>query len=102
MADAGPLMRLATKASVAVALILVFGVTRLVAGAVPIGLGVERTRNLGLSSGYATAAIAGFYAVRNIGAVLSLQGVLPPGVAALGLLGALGGLAALALARAPR
>ena len=77
-------------------------ITLLVAVAVPIGLGVERTRNLGLSSGYATAAIAGFYAVRNIGAVLSLQGVLPPGVAALGLLGALGGLAALALARAPR
>ena len=74
----------------------------LVLAAVPLGLGVERTRSLGRSAGYATAAVAGFYALRNVGTVLSLQGLLPPGVAALSLQAALASLATLALARTRR
>ena len=77
-------------------------ITLLVTAAVPLGLGVERTRSLGRSASYATAAIAGFYALRNVGEILSLQGLVPPGLAALCLLAVLAGLAALALARAPR
>jgi len=77
-------------------------ITLLVAAAVPLGLGVERTRSLGRSASYATAAIAGFYALRNVSEILSLQGLAPPGVAVLCVLAVLAGLAALAIKRAPR
>ena len=74
----------------------------LVATAVPLGLGVEQTRSLGRHSGYATATLAGFYALRNVASVLSLQGVLPPAIASLALLVALASLAGVGLVRVPR
>jgi lipopolysaccharide export LptBFGC system permease protein LptF len=74
----------------------------LVTAAIPLGLSVERTRSLGRSSGYATAAIVGFYTLRNLGSVLSVQGLVAPGTAAVGLLAALGLLAAVGWLRTPR
>ena len=74
----------------------------LVALSIPLGLGVEQTRSLGRSAGYATAALAGFYALRNVGSVLSLQGMLPPAIASIGLLVVLASLAGVGWVRVHR
>jgi len=77
-------------------------ISLLVAVAIPLGLGVERSRSLARSSAHATAVLVGFYALRNIGSVVSLQGMLPPGAAAAGLLATLAGFTVVAYARTPR
>jgi lipopolysaccharide export system permease protein len=77
-------------------------VALLVGVAIPIGLGVERSRNLGRSAGYAVAVLAGFYSLRNVAAVVALQGVVPPLVASSGLLVTVALVACGAFWRAPR
>jgi len=74
----------------------------LVAVAIPLGLGVERTRNLGQSAVFAVAALVGYYAVRNVAAILAAQGALAPTAAYAGLAALLFAAAAVGLARTPR
>ena len=74
----------------------------LVAIGLALGLGVERSQSLGRSAAWATMALAGYYSLRNIGSVLSAEGVLAPAVAPILLVTARTGFAAIALARAPR
>lgn len=77
-------------------------VALLVAVAVPLGLGVDRTRNLGRSAAQATLVLVGFYALRNVSSVVSLQGLLPPATPWLALLAALAGFTLVAFSRTPR
>jgi len=74
----------------------------LVAIAAALGLGVERSRSLAQGAAWATSALAGYYALRNVGFVLTAEGVVGPAIAPVLLLAALSACAAIALARAPR
>ncbi|MCA9510701.1 MAG: LptF/LptG family permease [Myxococcota bacterium] len=74
----------------------------LVALAIPIGLETERTRSIGRTASLATLALAVFFAVRSVGAVLAAQALVPPAVVSAGLVALLAAGAGSALARAPR
>ena len=74
----------------------------LVGLAIPIGLSVDQSRSLGRSATWATLALAGFYSLRNIGSVLSVQGLMPPAVPTLSLLAVLFAAASIGLLRVPR
>jgi len=74
----------------------------LVGVGVALGLAVERSRSLGRSAAWATLTLAGYYGLRNVGSVLTAEGMLGPGVAPAVLSALLAGGAALLLARAPR
>lgn len=79
-----------------------FSIALLVAAAIPIGLSVERTRSLGRSAGYATATLVGYFALRSLGTVLSVQAIVPAALAVTLPLAALASFAAIGFARAPR
>ena len=65
-------------------------------------LAVERTRSLGQGAAWATLTLASYYGLRNIGAVLTAEGVLGPAIAPSVLVALLACGAALLLRRAPR
>ena len=80
------------------------GVTERAGGAigVALGLAVERSRSLAQGAAWATAALAGYYALRNVGSVLTAEGLLSPAASPVLLLVTLASFAALTLRKAPR